>query len=203
MKPVVGLTGILGSGKSAAAEKLRQLGACIVDMDAAGRWAVEKNERVRRRLKKAFGDAIFAANDQLLRKKLADIVFANSDALALLNTIVHPVMLQRARSLIKKEKTGGGCLYIVVDAALLFELDFEQECDLTVTVAAPIEQCLARAQQFKKLTREQALDRIRSQLSQDEKAERSDYIIQNNASLAEFYHAVQKLHEWIMHKVNE
>ncbi|MBN1465403.1 dephospho-CoA kinase [candidate division KSB1 bacterium] len=201
MKPVVGLTGILGSGKSSVAERLRRLGACIVDMDDAGRWAVEA-ERVRRRLRKAFGAQIFDAENQLLRKKLGDIVFSDSAALAVLNSIVHPVMLRRARSLIKKEKTRRACLYIVVDAALLFELDFEKECDLTVTVAAPIERCLERAEQSKKMTRQQALDRIHAQMAQDEKTKRSDYVILNDKGLYELEHAVAKLHEWIMRKMN-
>jgi dephospho-CoA kinase len=67
-------------------------------------------------------------------------------------------------------------------------------------VTAPLELCLDRAKQFKNQSRAHAMDRIRSQIPQDEKAKRSDYILENDSGLDELYDAVNKLHTWIMHK---
>ena len=203
MKPVIGLTGRLGSGKSLVAKKLSQLGACIVDMDKIGRLAVEHNRSVQLELEKAFGRSIFDEHHNLRRKKLADIVFVDERALARLNSIVHPTMLARARELIVKEKKRKNCLYIIVDAALLFEIAFQEECDFVVCVTAPLEVCLDRAEQFKNQSRRQALDRIRSQMPQEEKAKRSDYILENNSGLDHLDESVNKLHTWIMHKTTE
>jgi len=200
---IVGLTGILGSGKSVVADKLRQLGACIVDMDDAGRWVVEHDRQVKQGIKEAFGHDLFNEQDQLFRKKLGDIVFSDPTALARLNAIVHPAMLDRVRQYLLGGKRGKNCLYIVVDAALVFELDFQKECDRVVTVTAPIEMCLKRAEQFKNLTQAQALDRIQSQIPQQEKAKRSDYVLQNDAGFDELYESVHTLHRWLLQYAKE
>ena len=196
---VVGLTGILGSGKSTVAKTLEQRGASIVDMDVAGRWAVENDLTVLDNLRRKFPTA-FDEHEQLERKKLGDIVFSNPVALQKLNAIVHPAMLNRARHLIEKEKTASDCLYIVVDAALIFELEFEQECDLVVTVASPIELCLERARAFKGLTQQQAIDRIGSQMPQDEKIKRSDYVIHNDSTVEDLTTKINDLHRWLLDK---
>ena len=201
MKMVFGVTGILGSGKSSVAKKLHLFGACVVDMDAAGRWAVEHDEHVQQQMKEAFGREMFDEQKRLLRIKLGDIVFSNPAALATLNRIVHPPMLERARFLIEREKRRPECLYIVIDAALLFELGFEHECDFVVCVTAPIEQCVERAVQFKNMTSQNARERIQSQLSQEEKASRSDYIVLNSSDLNELNAAIRKLHKWILAKI--
>ncbi|MBN1480437.1 dephospho-CoA kinase [candidate division KSB1 bacterium] len=201
-KLIVGLTGVLGSGKSSAAMLLAKQGACIVDMDDAGRWVVEHDAQVLDNIRRVFGPDVFDHHQKLLRKKLGDIIFSDAHALAQLNSIVHPAMLKRVRALVEKEKKQSLCLYIVVDAALIFELGFEKECDVSVTIAAPLEQCLQRARE-KNLTRLQALDRIKSQLSQDEKIARADYVIYNDASLEEFQQRVHDLHAWLLNQAEK
>lgn len=201
-KLVVGLTGILGCGKSTAAVLLAERGACVVDMDAAGRWVVDHETRVAEHIRQAFGAGIFDHHQQLIRKKLGDIVFADAQARARLNSIVHPAMLHRVRTLLDKEKKRPSCLYLVVDAALIFELGFERECDVTVTIAAPIEQCLQRALD-KKLSRQQAMDRIKAQLSQEEKIARADYVIYNDSSMEAFRQRVDELHVKLMNQTKK
>ena len=195
---IIGLTGTLGSGKTAVASMLRDKGACVVDMDAAGKWAVEENEEVQRRLRKAFGDAIYDEKNTLKRRTLGEIVFANADALKTLNVIVHPVMLQRARQLITNAQQDSSCRYVVVDAALLLELEFHNECDVVVTVSAPLEECLERAQASKGLSREQALQRMQSQLPQDAKVRRADYVIKKDSTLQSLGTRVDELHRWLL-----
>lgn len=201
-KLVVGLTGVLGCGKSTASKILKDLGAAIVDMDEAGRWAIENDPAVREGLRSAFGDEVFDQDGQLLRKKLGSIVFSSKGALATLNAIVHPAMLNRVRSLINKEKTDSVSHYIIVDAALIYELHFDRECDVTICVTAPLEMCLKRAES-KGLTKEQALDRINSQIPQDEKTSRSDYVVANDSTLDEFQKRIAELHTWLLNTSKE
>ena len=92
-RPVIGITGILGSGKSAAAELFAELGVYIIDMDEAGRWAVEQKADVKKSLAEKFGRDIFDAQNNLQRQKLGAIVFADPEALKKLNAVVHPAML--------------------------------------------------------------------------------------------------------------
>lgn len=201
-KLVIGLTGILGCGKSTASKILGDLGAAVIDMDEAGRWAVDCDLSVQQNIRMTFDDDVFDVQGQLLRKKLGDIVFSNPQALADLNRIVHPAMLNRVRSLIEKEKDAASSHYIIVDAALIFELGFDKECDITICVTAPLEMCLDRAE-AKGLTKEQALDRINSQISQEEKSRRSDRIIHNDSTLDDFKNKVTDVHFWLLQKMKE
>lgn len=198
--PIVGLTGILGSGKSAASGFFSQLGAKIIDMDEAGRWAVEQNDDVKKQLAEKFGDDIFDSKNNLLRRRLGDIVFSDAAALKALNAIVHPAMLQRVRDLVAKAQNQGTFPYIIVDAALIFELGFDAECDETICVASPLEMCLDRAQKFKKLTRQQALERIESQLPQEEKTARSGIVLNNESSLQNLRDKVNSVHKLLLEK---
>jgi dephospho-CoA kinase len=194
-RPVIGITGILGSGKSAAAEVFAELGAYIIDMDEAGRWAVEQKADVKKNLAEKFGRDIFDSQNNLQRRKLGTIVFSDPEALKILNAIVHPAMLQRVRELVAKAQIIGTFPYIIVDAALIFELGFDQECDATIVVISPIELCLQRAVAYKNLSRDQALERIESQISQEQKAARADIVIVNDASLQELAAKVQGVHQ--------
>ena len=193
------MSGTPGAGKSTVAKTLSQRGTSIVDMDVAGRWAVDNDPAVLNSLRGTFPTA-FDENGRLERKKLGDIVFSNSIALQKLNAIVHPAMLNRARHLVNKEKTANECLYIVIDAALIFELGFEKECDVVVTVSSPLELCLERAQKYKGLSQQQAKDRIASQMSQDDKIKRSDYVLSNDSTIEELTAKIDKLHDWLLDK---
>lgn len=199
--PVVGLTGILGSGKSAAAAFFADHGAHIVDMDEAGRWAVDNLPEVHQQIKSKFGSGLFDEHNHLLRRKLGDIVFADDKALASLNAIVHPAMLRRVRDLVLQAQQTESAPYIIVDAALIFELHFDRECDLTLVVTSPLEFCLQRAAATKGLSRAQAQARIESQMPQQEKAARADIVIANESSLDDLSEKVKGAHLLIMQKL--
>ena len=196
--PVVGLTGILGSGKSAAASFFAGLGAHIVDMDEAGRWAVDNLADVQQDIKNEFGAHLFDEHNNLQRRELGKIVFADDRALASLNAIVHPAMLQRVRDLVSDAQQTGSAPYIIVDAALIFELNFDRECNSTIAVTAPLELCLQRAVDTKGLNLEQAQARIELQIPQHEKEARADIVIVNDSSLDELAEKVKGAHLLIM-----
>lgn len=193
---VVGLTGIPGSGKSLVSEMLGTRGAVIVDVDLAGKWAVEENENVRKQIRRTFGDGVFIG-DELDRRKLGSLIFADKSLREKLNRIVHPVMLQRVDDLINNAIQAEKAPYIIVDAALIFELGLDKKVDVTVTVTSPIETCLRRMMQRDGIDREKAMQRIKSQLPQEEKIKRADYVLQNDGSREHLNDEVEKLILWL------
>jgi dephospho-CoA kinase len=201
-KLLVGLTGILGSGKSAVARILREKGALVIDMDEAGRYVVNNDPAVQRQLLQTFGASVFDDQGQLRRAALGEIVFADRAALARLNAIVHPAMRKRVSQQIEEgQSVARGCC-IIIDAALIFELSFDTVCDLVVVVDAPLELCLQRAEQYKHLTRDQALQRMAGQWPQEQKVKRADYVLVNDASFEVLGQRVDDLYEWLVKKIN-
>jgi dephospho-CoA kinase len=199
----VGITGCIGSGKSTVANMLQDYDAVVVDMDAAGRWAVEQNVAVQQELRRVFGDSMFDEHGGLYRKKLGSLIFADTAALAQLNGIVHPVMLARVREQISLAETGSPkAPYIVVDAALVFELNFDQELDRVVTVSAPLELCFERVRSRTGLAQSEIIQRYQAQLSQEEKIARSDYIVENDGSMEMLEMQVHELDYWLVQQTD-
>ena len=198
--PVVGLTGCPGSGKTLVASMLGEYGARIVDVDEAGRWAVDNHADVRRRLSAAFGADIFADDGNLDRRTLGALVFADPEKLARLNEIVHPVMLARVRRLIR-EAEEPDVPYIVLDAALIFELSLDRVADVTVTVDAPFEVCAGRIRQRNGLTTGEIKARFRAQLPREIKKKRAEYVIVNRGDLGQLQRKVEKLHAWLVDRL--
>lgn len=181
-KHVFGITGIPASGKTTAAKMFVKRGMELVDVDKAGKWAVDNNSNVQLEIKKAFGEELFN-NGALERKKLAAIVFADTFALKKLNAIVHPVLLSRVDFLIKVFLANSSLPFILLDAALLFELSLDKKCEKTLVVWSDIERCLQRSMERDGITRKQAEERIKSQMAQDEKKRRANILIENNGPL--------------------
>lgn len=181
---------------------LAQRGAIIVDVDLAGRWAVEKNESVREQIRRTFGDAVFIG-DELDRRKLGALIFADKNMRDKLNRIVHPVMLQRVDDLVSEAIKAGKAPYIIVDAALVFELGLDKKVDVTVTVRSPIETCIKRVMQRDGLGREEVMQRIKSQLPQEEKVKRADYILPNDGGRGQLEEEVEKLLSWLQKRLNQ
>ena len=194
---VIGLTGILGCGKSTVAKMLEEKGAQVVDMDQAGKWVVEHQPKVLDQLCEAFGDDIVDHFHRLKKGKLAEIVFSDRHELQRLNAIVHPSMLVTTREWIERVRSGKTALYCIVDSALLFEVGFEADCNAVVLVRAPLEQCLSRAETDKGLSREQALKRMAMQWSQEKKGEHADYVLDNDETIQMLKIKVHQLHDWI------
>lgn len=130
--PVLGITGLAGSGKSAAAAVLGRLHGTVVDADRVGHEVLE-DDGVRTRLVEAFGPGILSGG-RIDRGLLAAQAFAGPDAPARLNAISHPAMAERLRRALSAPLPAGR--YHVLEAAVLFEAGFDRFCDLTVCLQA-------------------------------------------------------------------
>lgn len=177
---IIGLTGQIGAGKSAAARILKGFGALIVDADLIGRQVVDNSAAVRRKLAAAFGQDIFNNHGTLKRQRLASRAFADSRRRDKLNNIVHPYLLKELRRQVKAGVKSHEA--VVIDAALLLFWQMDREVDLVLVIHASREKRLERMA-HRGISRQDALARERSQLPYAEFRRRAGRLILNNGSL--------------------
>lgn len=176
---IIGLTGNIASGKSAISYILKNFGAEVVDMDRIGKQIQEVNyKKVIEKIEKRFGKEIIE-NEKINRKKLGSIAFSDKQALIDLNSIMIPLMTEKLKRTIdenmKKETR-----VLVVDAAILFEANWNKFVDYVWVVYVPRETQINRLIKREKITQEEAIMRVDSQESIDEKIEKADVVIDNS-----------------------
>ncbi len=188
---IIGLTGGIGSGKSTVSAMLRDLGAYIVDADEGARLAVAPGSEGLAELVQSFGTEILDQNGDLDREKLADMAFADPDALARLNAITHP----RVRSWMLDEIQAAeeaGAKVVVLDVPLLYESGLEAGLPEVVVVWAPKELQLERAV-ARGVRPADAKARIAAQIPLDQKRGRASRVIDNSGRLDETRSQVEAL----------
>jgi dephospho-CoA kinase len=200
-KLLIGLTGIIGCGKTTVSRMLEEFGVPVIYVDRAGRWAIEENDSVRSRIRERFGQEVFISDKLLDRGKMASIVFSDKKALSVFNAIVHPVMIKHVEEQIQQLLNSRHSVpYLVVDAALIFELALDEMLDYVVTVSAPLEDCIKRTHLRDRLSRRDILARMRSQLSAAEKEQKADYVLVNDRTLTDLQEKVNSLHQWLLER---
>lgn len=180
---IIGLTGGIATGKSQVSSILSELGAMVIDADIVAREVVQKGLPAWQQLKDTFGEEYFLSNGELNRRKLGQLVFSHPDELAKLNSITHPAIKAKIEERINDLKVQGYNGIVVVDAALLLEAGWETMVDQVWVVDAPMEKRIERIMNRDNLTRDQALSRINSQMSQQERIAKADKIIYNNSDI--------------------
>jgi dephospho-CoA kinase len=179
----IGLTGGIGSGKSTVARRLAELGAIIIDADAIAREVVEPGTAGLRQVVARFGDEILTSEGALNRPKLGSIVFADAEALADLNAIVHPLVGARTAELMGQVADDD---VVVVDVPLLVENELQDGFDAVLVVEAPIEVRLKRLV-ARGLTEDDARSRIAAQASDEQRREVATVVLDNAGSVAELH----------------
>lgn len=180
---VVGLTGNIGCGKSSLSDIFRAEGIKIIDADIIARQIYE-DEKLLSKVYETFGNDIKNEDGSLNRKALGRIVFSDDKKLIQLNKLTHPVIRQKVSDEIDEYKSKNEAI-VILDAALLVESDYLNFIDKLLVVTCKeniqIERIIARDN----CSIEEALDRIRSQMSQENKVKYADYVIDNSATLSE------------------
>jgi len=194
---VIGLTGGIGSGKSTVCDMLRAKGAAVVHADLVGHEVYRPGSAVWDEVVAAFGRQVLAADGQIDRRKLGSIIFADPEARRRLNAITHPpmrrLMIERLDDLRRQ-----GERVAVLEAALLFEagwVDLTDEVWLTLLRPAV---AAGRLMERSGLSQQEAEARIASQLSNEERLEHADVVIDTDCSLAEVTRRVDELWEGLM-----
>ncbi|MEZ4360020.1 MAG: dephospho-CoA kinase [Kofleriaceae bacterium] len=181
--PVIGLTGGIASGKSAAAAWLRHRGAAVVDADELARQVVAPGQPALDELVRRFGAAILLADGSLDRKQLGALVFGDARARADLDAITHPRIAEAGRAEIAR-RFAQGAAFVIYEAALIVELGLHRSLDGLIVVAIPAELQRARLMARDACTGEQADARIAAQRPLADKVAVATWVIDNSGDLA-------------------
>jgi dephospho-CoA kinase len=184
----VGLTGGIGAGKSEVSRLLVACGAVLIDADRIAREVVEPGTPGLAAIVEAFGEEVLAADGSLDRPKLGSIVFADADKLALLNSIVHPLVGARSREL---EEAAAEDAVVVHDVPLLTENGLAGLYDLVIVVDASPETQLDRLVRLRGMTEEDARARMAAQATREQRRRIADVVIDNDVPLADLERRVK------------
>jgi dephospho-CoA kinase len=193
---VVGLTGGIGCGKSEVRRMLANAGITVIDADTLARELSDSNVGIIKAIKEEFGEEMYDEHLHLRRKALAQIVFNDRKKLEKLNGIIHPRVIRAVERELEQRQAQGEKI-VVIDAALHYEINWNEAMDLMVVVNAPMEQRLVRVQQRDGVDEASVRRRMAHQLPIEEKAQRADYVIQNDGDLHQLSTAVSKLVSWM------
>ena len=181
----IGITGSIACGKSTVSNYLKEKGYTIIDADKLGHIALTSDE-VKKKLKKSFG-YIILENNEISREKLGKLVFGNNENLKVLNSIVHPYIRKIILQLQEKHRDER---LVFLDIALLFEAGFEDLVEKIIVVHVDEKIQLARLMSRNALSKEQAMFRIESQMSSNDKSKLGDYVINNSNTKEETYRQI-------------
>ena len=171
---VVGLTGGIGSGKSTIAKAFAALGIAVFNSDEQAKALIATDTQVKERIIAAFGEEAYQ-NGEYNRAYIAQIVFNNSEKLAILNGIVHPALAEYFKQWAKKQTSP----YVLKEAAILFESGSYKDCDYIITVTAPEEVRIARVMARDHCTEAQVRARMAQQWSDAQRIALSNAVIEN------------------------
>lgn len=188
----VGLTGGIGSGKSAVSRRLRACGAVVVDADLVAREVVEPGSPGLAAVVDVFGSGVLREDGSLDRAALGRVVFSDPEALARLNAVTHPLIAHRTRELFA-EAVRAGAQVLVHDVALLVENGLADDYDTVVVVAASPETQLDRLVRLRGMSEDEARARLSAQLPLEAKLAVADHVLHNDGPLEELDAQVDRL----------
>lgn len=186
----VGLTGGIGAGKSEVSRLLVEHGAVLIDADRIAREVVAPGTPGLAAVVQAFGEDVLAEDGSLDRPKLGSIVFSDPDRLAVLNSIVHPLVGARSREL---ESAAAEDAVVVHDVPLLAENALAPLYDLVVVVDASPETQLDRLVRLRGMTEQDARARMAAQATREKRLEIADLVIDNDVPLEDLRRRVQEV----------
>ncbi len=191
MTYIVGLTGGIGSGKSAASTWFEQQNIIVVDADIVAREVVDIGQPALFDIQKQFGDWVLDENGRLDRSALREYIFKHPKARKQLEAITHPAI----RMSIIQQLANAASPYAILVSPLLFETDQNQLTNRNVLIDVPVELQLERASQRDGQSREQIERIITVQMSRLEKQKRADDIVDNSGTLGSLYQQLEPLHQ--------
>ncbi|MEV6806080.1 dephospho-CoA kinase [Streptomyces sp. NPDC051132] len=176
----VGLTGGIGAGKSEVSRLLVEHGAVLIDSDRIAREVVAPGTPGLAAVADAFGTDILAADGSLDRPRLGSLVFADPGKLAVLNSIVHPLVRDRSREL---QSAAAEDAVVVNDVPLLTENGLAPLYDIVIVVDASPETQLDRLVRLRGMTEEDARARMAAQATREQRRQIADVVIDNDVPL--------------------
>ena len=186
---IVGLTGGIGSGKSTIAQLFKELGVPVYDSDKEAKLLMNTSATLRKSIETLLGKKAYRENT-LNREYISNKVFKDDELLSKLNEIVHPEV-KKAWCVKQSSK------YVVQESALIFENKSEGNYDKVILVTAPVSVRIARVISRDSVPESAVLQRIDNQLSDDEKLNLADYVI-DNIDLAKTTESIKSIHDQLL-----
>lgn len=194
---IVGLTGGIGSGKTTVAKFFYELGVPIYIADLEAKKLMLINTELKEKIIGLLGDEAYLDNE-LNRSYISNKVFNNKELLQELNSLVHPAVAKDFELWYKKQETA----YVIKESAILFESGSYKNCDIIITVTAPLEERISRVVIRDNISKENVKARIKNQMSDDDKIAQSDFVI-NNFDLEDTRCQVDRINTTILNKIRK
>jgi dephospho-CoA kinase len=195
---IVGLTGGIGSGKTTVANWFPEKGIPVYNSDRAARELMNENPEIKSGLIKLFGNQAYDSSG-LNRKYISSLVFENKDLLKKLNAIVHPAVFEDFRNWVKNQNAE----FVVKEAAILFESGSYRDCDFVVSVISDEKNRTKRVVERDGISAENVLNRMKNQWTDEQRIEKSDFVIYNNGSLEELKLEFDEIFKKLVKKTKE
>lgn len=189
---VIGLTGGIGSGKTTVMQLFQKLGVPVYIADVEAKKLMQNLVILKYELVANFGELAFK-NGELNTSYLAEIVFSDPKKLKTINQIVHP----KVRAHFEQFKAAQKNNYIIFENAILFENGFDNLCDYIITITAPLEERIKRIEKRDNLSRDQIMNRVHNQWTDDLKTVKSDFVIENT-NLENTQKKVLEIHQQLL-----
>lgn len=174
MTKIIGLTGGIGSGKTTVARLFQAEGIPVYIADEEAKKIMDLPDTVQK-VSQIFGNSI-VFDGKIDKKKLSEIVFKDPNQLKLLNGVIHPLVKKHFEDWLHKHSSFP---FVVKEAAILFESGSYKYCDIIISVVAAEEIRIQRVINRDNTTKEAVLDRMKNQWTDQQRVEKSDFIIKN------------------------
>ena len=185
---VYGITGGAGTGKSEVIKMLQQnFGGCVIMSDEVARELMQKGNISYQLIVEYFGRDILMDDGEIDRKKLADHVFNNKEALEKLNSMTHPYVKDEIRKLIAEAEASGECRFVALESAILLECGYEDICDEFWYVYTKPEIRRQRMKETRNYSDEKVYSVMRNQQPDEVFFEQCSFVIKNNTTLSDVY----------------
>ena len=185
---VYGITGGAGTGKSEVIKMLQEnFGGCVIMSDEVARELMQKGNISSQLSVEYFGRDILMDDGEIDRKKLADHVFNNKEALEKLNSMTHPYVKDEIRKLIAEAEASGECRFVALESAILLECGYEDICDEFWYVYTKPEIRRQRMKETRNYSDEKVDSVMRNQQPDEVFFEQCSFVIENNTTLSDVY----------------
>lgn len=195
---VVGLTGGIGSGKTTVANFFKGFNIPVYIADDEAKLLMATSKVIKRQLIALFGVGAYTDGNELNRQFLASKIFSDKSYLDQMNAIIHPKVAAHFNTWVKKQQAP----YVIKEAAIIFEHNNESYYDYIITVTANREQRISRVMKRDNTNKSKIEAIIRNQMSDQEKIEKSHYVIVNN-NLKSTEEQVVKTHMLLLKEIEK
>ncbi len=188
-KTCIAISGTMASGKSTVLSYLNQLGYPTYNCDIINAQLQEVNEKGYLKIVESFGEDILNDNKEINRKKLASIIFNDIEKKKILESIMHPLILEKIYEIRDKHT------FVFIEVPLLYELGWEKYFDEDWLITCDESLCIERCIQNRNMTKEEVQARLNHQMSKESKMQKAKIVIENNGNIQELQKRIDLLLE--------